>query len=40
MLIIADASPLIGLPKIDRLELLTELFSHILIPVEVADECT
>ncbi len=40
MCIIADASPLIGLAKIDRLELLKSLFKSVIIPKEVADECT
>lgn len=36
--IIADASPLIALARIDRLSLLKSIFSHIIIPYAVRDE--
>jgi predicted nucleic acid-binding protein len=38
--IVADASPLIALARIDRLELLGQLFDPVLVPRSVADECT
>ena len=38
--IVADASPLIGLARIHRLEILVKLFDEILIPEQVAKECT
>lgn len=38
--IVADASPLIGLARIHQLDVLTHLFSEILIPDQVAKECT
>jgi predicted nucleic acid-binding protein len=37
---VADASPLIGLARIQRLEILVKLFDEILIPEQVAKECT
>lgn len=40
MLIIADAGPLIGLAKINQLGLLKGIFTSVMVPTEVADECT
>lgn len=40
MPIIADAGPLIGLAKINQLGLLKEIFTRVIVPTEVADECT
>lgn len=40
MKIIADASPLIGLARIERLDILYQLFEQIIVPPAVADECT
>lgn len=40
MNIIADASPLIGLARIERLDILYQLFECVIIPPAVADECT
>ncbi len=39
-LVVADAGPLIALAKLDRLELLTELFQGVLVPTAVFNECT
>lgn len=38
MSVISDASPLISLTAVDRLDLLRELFGHVLIPAAVYDE--
>ncbi len=38
--IVADASPLIGLSKINQLDLLNKLFSEVILPEQVAKECT
>ena len=38
-IIIADASPLIALGKVNQLTLLEKLFNKVIIPQEVADEC-
>jgi hypothetical protein len=38
--IVADASPLIALARIDRLALLDLLFEQVLVPQAAADECT
>lgn len=38
MSVISDASPLIFLTAVDRLDLLRELFGHVLIPAAVYDE--
>src|SRR3990167_1153424 len=37
--VIADASPLIGLWGIDKLSIIFKLFSKVIIPKAVADEC-
>lgn len=39
-LIVADASPLIGLASINQLKVISELFSEVIIPDEVRIECT
>ena len=38
--VIADAGPLIALAKLDRLDLPTALFTEVLVPAAVAEECT
>lgn len=40
MIIVSDASPLIGLSQIGQLDLLFQLFKEIIIPPAVATECT
>ncbi len=39
MIVVSDASPLIGLGKINQLDLLSKLFQQIIIPPAVEDEC-
>ena len=36
--IVADAGPLIGLARIERLDLVRELFGGVVVPTAVADE--
>jgi hypothetical protein len=36
--VVADAGPLMALPKLDLLSLLPELYSQVLIPATVYDE--
>lgn len=38
MIVISDASPLIALAAVDRLDLLPRMFGHVLIPPAVYDE--
>ncbi len=38
MIIVADATPLIGLGRINQLDLLLKLFNQIIIPQAVYDE--
>lgn len=40
MIVVSDASPLIGLARIDRLDLLTSLFGRVLVPPPVWLEIT
>jgi len=40
MLIVSDASPLISLALLDKLEILTDLFDQVIIPEEVYRELT
>lgn len=40
MIVVSDASPLIGLARIDRLDLLTSLFGMVLVPPAVYSEIT
>ena len=40
MIVVSDTTPLISLMKINRLDLLRELFSEVMIPFAVYDELT
>jgi len=40
VIIVADSSPMIGLGRINQLDLLNRLFKNVLIPPAVAAECT
>jgi len=40
MIIVSDASPLIGLSRINQIDILCNLFSDVIIPKVVADEFT
>lgn len=40
MIIVADASPLIGLSQIGQLNLLNRLFKEIVLPPAIVEECT
>ena len=40
MIVVSDASPLIALARIDRLELLREMFGTLLLPDSVWNEIT